>query len=485
MKLNRTFQQSSYRLALHTLARHRRLRQVAAPLVEKGTHVMFRHTNPRGRPAQVQDDKHAMMMAMLHSTLRSVDRGIVSPHVMDRLSEVYVDNVLLIDRKKLEDSLGFAPPGFLVIAPGKLCNLHCTGCYACSDASSAAKLDFDTFDRILTEKEELWKSYFTVITGGEPFLWKDQGQDLIDMAAKHSSNLFLVYTNGTLIDEKLARRLEQVGNITPAISVEGFERETDERRGKGVHRRVLRAFENLRNVGVPFGISVTGTRYNWDTITSDEFADYYFMEQGVTYGWMFQYMPIGRKHTLDLMVTPEQRRKMLERTWHLIRDRRVFVADFWNSGTVSDGCISAGRPGGYMYIQWDGRTSPCAFIPYSTHNICDIFRKGGNLNDLIQTPLMQKVRDWQDRYGYAQSGDKVGDWLRPCPIRDHYQEMYGAIRQSGAKGIDSEAEAALNEPEYREGLTRYGQEYGRLTQPIWEEQYVGKPTRTGSAQTVA
>ena len=63
--------------------------------------------------------------------------------------------------------------------------------------------------------------------------------------------------------------------------------------------------------------------------------------------------------------------------------------------------------------------------------------------------------------------------------------MYKAIQTSGAKGIDSEAEAALNEPEYREGLTRYGQEYGRLTQPIWEEQYVGKPARSGRAQTAA
>ena len=364
--LEKMVRHGSYGLALRTLAKHRQLRPVLVPLLETRLHVSFTQGNPRNRPAQVQEDKYAAIVALLHSSLRTIDRGIVSTHVMERFFEVYLNNVLLVDYDKLRERLGFSPPSFLVIAPSGRCNLHCTGCYACSDSSDTAELDYDTFDRILTEKEQLWGSCFTVITGGEPFLWKDQGKDLIDMAAKHSSNLFMVYTNGTLIDEELARRLEQVGNLTPAISVEGFEQETDQRRGTGVHQHVLNAFKNLRKAGVPFGVSATGTRHNWDIITSDAFADYYFIEQGATYGWIFQYMPIGRKHTLDLMVTPEQRLEMLKRTWHLVRDKRVFVADFWNSGALADGCISAGRAGGYMYVQWDGDVTPCAFIPYST-----------------------------------------------------------------------------------------------------------------------
>ncbi len=486
MNPEKTIRDGSYRLALHTLAKHRRLRHVLIPLVERSLHSSFLRKNPRNRPAQVQEDKYAAMMALLSSSLRSIDRGIVSRHVMERFFEVYLDNVLMVDWDKLRKSLGFAPPSFLVIAPGKQCNLHCTGCYACSDASSAAKLDFDTFDRILTEKEKLWGSYFTVITGGEPFLWKDRGQDLIDMAAKHSSNFFLVYTNGTLINEDLAKRLEQVGNITPAISVEGFERETDERRGKGVHRRILKAFENLRNVGVPFGISVTATRHNWDMVTSDAFADFYFADQGATYDWMFQYMPIGRKHTLDLMVTPEQRLEMLKRTWHLMRDRKIFIADFWNSGTLADGCISAGRRGGYMYIQWDGDVTPCAFIPYSTHNICEVYRNGGNLNTLLNTPLMRKIQEWQDKYGYTQPAEKVNNWFCPCPIRDHYQEVFKTIQECKARGIDPDAEAALTEPEYRKGLIQYGKDFYRLSRPLWEERYVRteKPSKARDLEPV-
>ena len=121
-----------------------------------------------------------------------------------------------------------------------------------------------------------------------------------------------MYTNGTLINEKMAQRMAEVGNITPAISVEGFEKETDGRRGKGVYKRILKAFENLRNTGVPFGISITAMKSNAEFVLSDEFMDFYFEQQGAIYGWIFQYMPIRRNYTLDLMVTPEQRKWMLK-----------------------------------------------------------------------------------------------------------------------------------------------------------------------------
>ena len=69
----------------------------------------------------------------------------------------------------------------------------------------------------MNEKRELWGSYFTVISGGEPLMWRDQGIDLIDVASQHNDEYFLMYTNDTLINEKMAQRMAEVGNITPAI----------------------------------------------------------------------------------------------------------------------------------------------------------------------------------------------------------------------------------------------------------------------------
>jgi len=474
MDITKMARNDSFSSLVRFLVRHRRLRQASMKIIEKKARRIFVEENEDNRPVQVQEDKLAYLTAILHSFDRTIERGLISRHVLDRWLETLLDNVFCWGdvSREAEQRLGFNPPLFVLISPGKKCNLRCAGCYACSDSASAAKLDWATFDRILTEKEELWGSYFTVISGGEPFLWKDDGKDLLDMAAKHDSNFFMVYTNSTLITKPVAKRLAELGNVSPAISVEGFESETDQRRGDGVHRRILQAMENLREVGVPFGISVTATRHNAETVTSDEFADFYYDKQGATYGWIFQYMPIGRKHTLDLMVSPEQRLEMWRRTRRLVLERKIFVADFWNSGTSSSGCIAAGRPGGYFYIDWDGDVTPCAFVPYSTANIKDIYRSGGNLDDILTCPLFEQIRRWQDEYAYAQPAENTGNWLCPCAIRDHFGEFLAAARDSNAKPIDDEASAALADSEYHRGMLTYGEDYGRLSSEIWNKRYV-------------
>ena len=267
--------------------------------------------------------------------------------------------------------------------------------------------------------------------------------------------------------------MAEVGNITPAISVEGFEKETDDRRGKGVHKKILMAFENLRNQGVPFGISITAMKNNAEFVISDEFMDFYFEQQGAIYGWIFQYMPIGRSYTLDLMVTPEQRKWMFEQEQHLVRDKKLFIADFWNSGAVSNGCISGGRPGGYFYIDWNGNCLPCAFYPYTVDNIYEVYKKGGNLNTILMSPFFQSIQKWQRNYSYMKPAHEVGNQICPCAIKDHYRDARETIEATGAKPADEAAAAALKDKEYAKGLSAYGDAIARLTQPIWEKLYIG------------
>jgi MoaA/NifB/PqqE/SkfB family radical SAM enzyme len=226
---------------------------------------------------------------------------------------------------------------------------------------------------------------------------------------------------------------------------------------------------------VPFGISATPTKLNWDVISSDEFADFYFNEQGAVYGWSFQYMPVGRGQSVDLMVPPKDRVTMLRRLQHLVRDRRIFIADFWNSGPTSCGCISAGRSeGGYLYIDWNGNVTPCAFVPYSTDNINDVYARGGDLNDILDSQLFERIRNWQDTYGFRRPADGVDNWLCPCVIRDHFSVLREAVLETGARPINDEAAIALEDSEYCERMERYGREIKELTDPIWAEEYMSK-----------
>ena len=75
----------------------------------------------------------------------------------------------------------------------------------------------------------------------------------------------------------------------------------------------------------------------------------------------------------------------------LMMEKKYFIADFWNSGAASSGCIAAGRGDGYFYIDWNGNITPCAFVPYVCGNICDVFESGGDLNTVLDMDFFKRI----------------------------------------------------------------------------------------------
>lgn len=457
----------------------------AAPFLRR---PLFRHLgdlayesvvvrNPRGHPEATQRDKLSMILAMLHSIEQGLARGLIGTAARHKLATVFLAKILFPDSKVRREFVAqhkMTPPGFVTISPTAFCNLRCTGCYAGSDSSQTAALPMSVVKRILDDKVRLWGSHFTVVSGGEPFLYKENGRTLLDLFAEHPDQYFLIYTNGTMITRDVARRLGKLGNATPAISVEGLERETDGRRGQGVFNRVLAAAENLRDAGVPFGISTTVTRANANQLLSDDFLEFWYDRQGALYQWMFQYLPIGRGYDLDLMITPQQRLDLFHRTWDLIRNRHLLIADFWNCGTAANGCIAAGGGygGGNLYVDWNGSVAICNFNPFTVHNIKDVYASGGDLNTVIFSPLFKAVRKWQREYFYDQGDQSRGNLITPCPYRDHNAMMLALAKAHGARALDDSTTQALEDSAYRVGMAEYGEATAKLTAGFWAESYV-------------
>ncbi len=424
-------------------------------------------------PPGADEDGTLMGLAVVHSMERALADHHLSRATMHTLFKTVAQEVMIergdaATKAAFKAQFGVDPPGLLLISPGKACNLHCTGCYADS-GPTPAKLDWDVFDRIVTEAKTQWGTRFFAISGGEPLAYRSGGKGILDMAEKHRDCFFLMYTNGTLIDDEVAARLARAGNLTPALSIEGWRERTDARRGPGIFDQVVEAMGRLRAAGVIFGVSLTPTRENAEEILSDEFIDFCFEQNGSLYAWMFQYMPIGRSFTLDLMPTPQQRLWMWHRSWELIRNRRTFLADFWNHGTVSRGCIAAGRynGGGYMYVDWNGAVSPCVFMPYSPVNINAVYEQGKTLNDVWAEPFFADIRGWQQKY----KEDK-GNWLMPCPMRDHHADLRKIFAEHEPEPMDVNARAALLDPEYARGLAEYDAVYQATSGPLWEEHYL-------------
>jgi MoaA/NifB/PqqE/SkfB family radical SAM enzyme len=459
---------------ISSLLFYNEIRKPILSLVDKSLVKNYPKLNRYNRPVKVQEDKAAMVSSMLHAIDNGLTQGMISKNVWKKFlksfSSIYTYDERITESFKAK--YGIEPPGFITISPSAVCNLKCTGCYANSSSEKHKKLSYITVSRIVREQKELWGSNFTVISGGEPLLWKDEDKTIFDLAKENSDTFFLMYTNGTLITPAVAKKMAEVGNITPAISVEGYEEETDNRRGKGVYMKIHEAFSNLKNAGVPFGISVTVTRDNVETIMSNEFFDYFINKQGALYCWMFQYMPIGRDINFDNMVTPEQRISLYKKTWELVRNKKMFIADFWNSGTTSNGCVSAGIHGGYIYIDWNGNIMPCVFNPYYTNNINDIYSHGGTLNNTLFSKLFEGIRKWQNQYAFCTSPDKMGNVITPCVIRDHFDTLYPILRESGAKGADEQAQQALDDENFRNCLFNYGKRMYDLSNGIWQQEYI-------------
>jgi len=433
--------------------------------------------NERNRPIGAQEEKYYVVRNLIRAFEKKLKENTLAPSVKKWVFDTLVGDVILnwaerhpeaARRRKLEEAI----PTFITLSPTQKCNLACIGCYAASSNKSMATLDWDIVNEIMDQKRELWGSYFTVISGGEPLIYESKGHTIFDLYERHHDNFFLMYTNGTLITRDVAKKLADLGNVAPAISVEGFEKETDARRGKGVFQKILDAVEYLKDEGVLFGISFTATRNNVDNILSDEFIDYFFDKQGACFAWMFQYMPIGRGPTFDLMITPEQRRRLWFRERELIRERGIFFIDFWNGGPISDGCISAGRKGGYLYIDWYGNVMPCVFIPYSVGNIkTDFFDKGKTLDDVLKTPFFTKLRKWQENYSYKKPAESAGNEIVPCPIRDHHNEFIQIAREASAKPVDKTAERSFKDEKFINDLTEIGKKAREATEDIWKKEY--------------
>ena len=391
------------------------------------------------------------------------------------VSDVLINKGEISTQERFKEKYKTRPPEILLISPTKACNLRCKGCYADSKADKE-KLTWPIFEKMVKDAHDLWGVRFFVFSGGEPLMYKDQGKNILDLVEKYDDCFFMMYTNGTLIDDKIARRMSELGNIMPAISVEGLREQTDERRGEGVFDKIISVMERLRREKVLFGVSFTATRDNAEVVFSDEVVNFFFEEMGAIFGWVFHYMPIGRAITLEKLPTPEQRLWMWKRCWELIRERHLFIVDFWNGGTASEGCISAGRGGGYLVVDWNGNVSPCVFMPYSPVNVNDIYAQGKNMNDVWAHPFFEKLRTWQFDYGWEKKFAKdpdIKNWIMPCPIRDHYAEFFEMQSEYDLTPIDENARVAIEDPEYRKGMIEYNEAVAELLDPIWEKEYLG------------
>ncbi len=349
-------------------------------------------------------------------------------------------------RKKWLEEENTKVPFVLLVSPSMQCNLRCKGCYA-TDMLSQPKMAIEEFDRIVKEARELG-IYWIIVLGGEPFFYKE----LLDVYKKYDDMMFTPFTNGTMIDEETGEKLRELGNVVPMLSVEGEEEETDARRGEGTYKKVMNSMDILKEKGVLFGVSTAVTRLNIDSVLSDDFVDK-LINKGSKMNWYFLLMPVGCENPdFDMMLTPEQRVYLGQRTREIRKTKPYFTADFFNDAPFVGGCI-AGKYFAHINVNED--VEACIFAHYSTVNL-----KGRPLLDAFRDPFFKELRS---RQPYSDN------MLRPCMMIDNPEVVREVTAKVGAKATDIGGKAMVSSKDYMDNLDRVAAEWKPYADKEWKE----------------
>jgi len=243
------------------------------------------------------------------------------------------------------------------------CNLSCKGCYAGAH-TPARQLSAREIGSVVRRMVRHGTCVF-IITGGEPLLVPG----LIEELAGIRDAFFVLFTNGTLLDDGSARAIRAAGSILPVISVEGTAADTDARRGVGVGAAVVAAMERLRNMDMPFAFSTTVTARNMCTVTERGWlADLW--NRGARFGFYLDYIPMPATYDASLVldVAGENEKDKRLASLRAANVRPLFVrfpADEYRGGA----CLAAGK--GFIHINADGMVEPCPFSHFAVDSILE------------------------------------------------------------------------------------------------------------------
>ena len=285
-------------------------------------------------------------------------------------------------KKRIEnEKRGLHVPPFMIASITHNCNLKCKGCYAqAQHRKQELEMDKDRLKSVVGEARDLGVSII-LLAGGEPLVRRDE---IFEIARGFNEIIFPLFTNGTLLNENTMDRIKTLKNIVPVVSIEGYQEETDQRRGTGVYETLKNVFQRMNKKGVFYGTSITLTQANFETVTEEGFLKD-LVYSGCKLFFFVDYVPV-KEGTEDWVLTEGQRSSLLERIDRLRSQLPGLFIAFPGDEEAFGGCLAAGR--GFIHISPEGNVEPCPFAPFSDTNL-----KGKSLIEALDSSFLKEIRD--------------------------------------------------------------------------------------------
>ena len=300
-----------------------------------------------------------MLPTLVFRTLRNADFRCIRKFAWN----FGVKGLLSVERFKRRIKRGEFFPPFLYVSILNSCNLRCQGCWVDVEAPRNA-IDLAAMNRLITDAKKQGNTFFGLL-GGEPFMHPE----LMDILAAHPDCYFQIFTNGQFITEKVAKRLRELGNATPLISIEGREITSDQRRGnKDVLNRTLRGLDACLKEGILTGVATSVCQTNIDELLTESWLQE-LIDRGVHYVWYHTYRPVGAKMNPALALRPEQLVQVRKFIVEMRAKMPIAMIDAYYDGRGQALCpMSTGIS---HHISPKGDIEPCPIIQFAKESIHD------------------------------------------------------------------------------------------------------------------
>ena len=268
------------------------------------------------------------------------------------------------------------------------CNLACAHCRRLeSNDAGPADLSTDNAETLIQQLAELGRRQpqmpMLIFSGGEPLCREDLFH-LIDFARQRGIAAALA-TNGTMIDDAVARRIADSGVARVAVSLDGATSDIHDkmRQIPGAFDRALEGTGHLQDAGVPFQINVTLTKQN-----AHQLGNVYALAKslGAVAVHIFMLVPVGCGQVLAEtdMLSPQQYEQIMRDICalesrgeiqikvtcgpHYERVKRQARIESNVANPQSKGCL-AGL--GVLFVSHRGDVYPCGYLPVNCGNILE------------------------------------------------------------------------------------------------------------------
>ena len=292
---------------------------------------------------------------------------------------------VLLFKQRLKRGIVFPP--FLYLSIINSCNLRCQGCWVDVEAPRNM-IELEELNRLVNDARAHGNSFFGIL-GGEPFLHPG----LFDFLAQHPDCYFQIFTNGQMITEKVAKKLRQLGNCTPLVSIEGTGEVSDLRRGsKDVLTKTLRGLRNCLDQKLLTGVATSLCQTNIDDLLTEKWL-HKLIDWGVHYTWYHTYRPVGPKINSALALRPDQLVKVRKFVVEQRAKTPIALIDAYYDDQGQALCPMA--TGISHHISPRGHVEPCPIIQFAKENVHD---SRGIYDVLTSSPFLKDFREVSARH---------------------------------------------------------------------------------------